>query len=236
MANTDVLVERQKVEGGGDKLVVIFNRPEKINSMTRAMIDDLNRALDEAENDSGISVLLLYANGPKGFSAGLDRAEMNNYAGSNEQSKALVAYMYATAKRMDRFKKPVITLVHGHCVGAGTQIAMAGDLVIAADSAKISEPEFRMGGFADDEWLRRIGHVLGPMRAKTYVLLTQVLNGQEAAALGMVSMSVPDDQLVAKGHEIADSLAKHPFEKSERTLRLIDEGATGAWRAQGLRG
>jgi enoyl-CoA hydratase/carnithine racemase len=236
VANSDVLIERQKVEGGGDKLVVIFNRPEKINSLTRAMIDDLNRALDDAEKEPDIRVVLLYAAGTKGFCAGLDRAEMNNYAGSNEQSRALVAYMYATAKRMDVFKKPVITLVQGHCVGAGTQIAMAADLVIAGYGAKISEPEFRMGGFADDEWLRRIGHVLGPMRAKTYVLLTQVLNGQEAAALGMVSMAVPDDELVAKGHEIADNLAKHPLEKMERTLRLIDEGATGTWRAEKLRG
>jgi enoyl-CoA hydratase len=227
---TDVLIEQQLV-AGGEKLVVTLNRPDKSNTLTRAMLDELNHALDEAEREDAIRVVLLSASGLEGFSAGLDHAEMQNENGVSAASRALVAYMCATARRIEMSKKPVISLVHGQCTGAGTRIALSADFVIAANDAKISEPQFKMGGFASDDWLRHIGHVLGPMRAKTYVVMAQVLSGKEAEALGLVSLSVPEEELRATGHHLADDLCKHPAKEVVRTLRLIDEGAFGAWHA-----
>ncbi len=108
---------------------------------------------------------------------------------------------------------------------------MAADLIIAADNARISEPEPRMGGFQDDDWLRRIGHVLGPVRSKRYLFLVEPVTGTEAEALGMVSLAVPAGELQSTGHRIVDDICRMKPEIVTRTLRLLDEGAAGAQRA-----
>ncbi|MFN8533239.1 MAG: enoyl-CoA hydratase/isomerase family protein [Dehalococcoidia bacterium] len=236
MTESDLVIERERVEDAGDILFLALNRPEKINALTQAMLNRMNAALDEAERDDSIRVVVVYGRGPRGFCSGLDRAEMNDYAAPTPQTRANVAEMYRTAKRLDLFPKPVVSLVHGHCIGAGTQIAMAADVIIAAKGARISEPEMRMGGFADDDWLRRIGHLLGAVRAKRYLLLKEPLSGQEAESLGMVSLLAADDDLLATGRRVASEIAQMRPAIVERSLRLIDDGATGAPRAIFLAG
>jgi enoyl-CoA hydratase len=230
----ELLVERIPVDGAGEKLVMALNRPEKINSLTQAMLRAMNAILDEAERDPNVRVVVQYGMGSRGFCSGLDRAEMNDYQAPTAETRANVAEMYRTAKRMDAFPKPVVSLVHGHCIGAGTQIAMAADIIVVSESARISEPEMRMGGFAEDEWLRRIGHMLGAVRAKRYLMLKAPLSGREAEALGMVSLAVPNEQLLTVGQQIADELCQMRPDIVTRSLRLIDEGATGAARAAWL--
>ncbi len=236
MAEAELIVERAPVASGGETLTIALNRPDKVNAMTEPMLAAMDAALDEAERDDEVRVVLLRGTGPRGFCAGLDRAEMDRYRDQGVRPAGNVAEMYRIAKRIDALPKPVVSLVHGHCIGAGTQIAAAADIVIAAEGARISEPEPRMGGFADDEWLRRIGHVMGPMRAKSYLLIGTPLSGREAVEAGIASMVVPDAELLDAGRRVAERLADAQPAIVARTLRLIDEGATGAWRATALGG
>lgn len=231
----ELLAERIEIQPGIAKHIITFNRPEKLNAMTEVMLEMLDEELTKAENDPTIRVVILKAAGKRGFCAGLDLKEMDAYRARMEGPIPNVRRMYGIAFRMDVFPKPIISLVQGHCVGAGTQIACAADLIIASESARISEPEMRLGGFANDDWLRRIGHVLGQVRAKRYVLLTQPLTGREAEAVGLVSMTVPDDALEETGNSIADFLAVQKQATVERTLRLLDEGATGVPRSEWLK-
>lgn len=236
VAESQLIVERESVAGGGETLTIALNRPDKVNAMTEPMLAAMDAALDEAERDDNVRVVLLRGTGSRGFCAGLDRAEMDRYAEQGVRPAGNVAEMYRIAKRIDVFPKPVVSLVHGHCIGAGTQIAAAADIVIVAEGAQISEPEPRMGGFADDEWLRRIGHVMGPMRSKSYLLVGIPLSGREAVEAGLASMVVPDADLLDAGRRVAERLAELQPAIVARTLRLIDEGATGAWRAAMLDG
>lgn len=236
MGESQLIVEREPMAAGGEALTIALNRPEKVNAMTEPMLAAMDAALDEAERDDAVRVVLLRGTGDRGFCAGLDRAEMDRYAEQGIRPAGNVAEMYRIAKRIDLFPKPVVSLVHGHCIGAGTQIAAAADIVIAAEGARISEPEPRMGGFADDAWLRRIGHVMGPMRAKSYLLLGVPLSGREAVEAGIASMVVPDAELVESGRRAAERIADAAPAILSRTLRLIDEGATGAWRVGALGG
>lgn len=234
MDQSQLTVERTPMAAGGEALTIALNRPGKVNAMTEPMLAAMDAALDEAERDDAVRVVLLRGTGPRGFCAGLDRAEMDRYAEQGVRPAGNVAEMYRIAKRIDALPKPVVSLVHGHCIGAGTQIAAAADIVIAAEGARISEPEPRMGGFADDEWLRRIGHVMGPMRAKSYLLIGIPLSGREAVEAGIASMVVPDAELVEAGRRVAERLADAVPAILSRTLRLVDQGATGAWRAATL--
>jgi enoyl-CoA hydratase/carnithine racemase len=221
---SELLIERASVEGAGEKLILTLNRPERVNALTEGLLKAINAALDEAERDENVRVVVLRGAGPKGFCSGLDRADMARLREA-DRPMDIFTLIYGLAKRIDAFPKPVISLVHGHCIAAGGQLATAADLIIAAEDAKIVEPEMRMGGFNDESWARRLGRTLGPIRAKRYVLLAEPLSGQEAYDLGMVSMVVPEADLWATGDRIADQLASYLPNVVTKTLRLIDEGS-----------
>lgn len=225
-----ILVERFPGATGGEKMVITLNRPERVNALTEGMLAGLHAALDAAEGDPAVRVVVLRGAGPKGFCSGLDRAEMARLADDGRRMDIFIGPhgIYPTAKRVDAFPKPVISLVHGHCIAAGGQLATAADLIIAAEGARIVEPEMRMTGFNDDSWAMRLGRVLGPVRAKRYVLLAEPVSGREAYELGLVSLVVPDDELWAVGDRLADQIAGYRPEVVAKTLALIDRGASGA--------
>jgi enoyl-CoA hydratase/carnithine racemase len=221
---SDLLIERAPVEGAGEKMILTLNRPERVNALTEGVLKAIGDALDEAERDENVRVIVLRGAGPKGFCSGLDRADMARLADEGRRMD-IFTLIYGLAKRIDAFPKPVISLVHGHCIAAGGQLATAADLVIAAEDAKIVEPEMRMGGFNDESWARRLGRTLGPVRAKRYVLLAEPLSGREALDLGMVSLVVPEADLWATGDRLADQIAGYLPHVVTKTLQLIDEGA-----------
>lgn len=223
----DVLVERTSVEGAGEKMTITLNRPERVNALTEGVFLALHAALDEAEHDEAVRVVILRGAGPKGFCSGLDRADMARLA---EEGRRLDLFtgpqgVYSTAKRIDAFPKPVISLVHGHAIAAGVQLATAADLIIAAENSKIVEPEMRMGGFNDESWALRLSRTIGPVRAKRYILLAEPLSGREAYELGLVSLVVPDDELWATGDKIANQIAEYIPQVVSKTMAMIDRGA-----------
>jgi enoyl-CoA hydratase/carnithine racemase len=226
----EILIERLAVASGGEKMVITLNRPERVNALTEAMLRGLHAALDEAEADEAVRVVVLRGAGPKGFCSGLDRAEMARLAEEGRRMDIFTGPVgiYPTAKRVDAFPKPVISLVHGHCIAAGGQLASAADLIVAAEGARIVEPEMRMGGFNDESWAMRLGRILGPVRAKRYVLLAEPLSGREAYEIGLVSLVVPDDDLWATGDRLADQLAGYLPQVVSKTIALIDRGAGAA--------
>src|SRR5262245_28245124 len=115
---SEVLVDRVPFEGEGAKLVITLNRPERVNAFTEPMFQALNAALDEAERDAEIRVVVLGGNGEKGFCSGLDRGDLARLTEEGRQ-KQVYNWIYGTAKRIDAFPKPVIAKVHGHCIAAG---------------------------------------------------------------------------------------------------------------------
>ncbi|MCL6648860.1 MAG: enoyl-CoA hydratase/isomerase family protein [Chloroflexi bacterium] len=224
---SELLVERRPAEAGGEVMTLTLNRPERVNALTEAMFQQLNAALDEAERDDAVRVIVLRGAGPKGFCSGLDRAEIARLAEAGRRLDLFTGLngIYRVAWRVDRFPKPVLSLVHGHCIAAGCQLATAADLIIAAENAQIVEPEMRMGGFNDESWARRLGRTLGPVRAKRYLLLASPLSGREAYELGLVSLVVPDEDLLTTGERLANQIASYLPHVVSQTLRMIDEGA-----------
>jgi enoyl-CoA hydratase/carnithine racemase len=223
MSDEPVLVERN-----GPKLYITLNRPQVINALTLDMLRIIDRALDDAERDESIRVLILRGAGERGFCAGLDTkvlAELREKGA--EEGPLTFVRLYAVAKRLDSFPKPVITLVHGHCIAAGAQLATAGDIVVAGESLKLLENELRSTGFNDESWAIRLGRNLGKLRANRFLLLMERLDGPTAQQLGLVTLVVPDDQLAAKGEEIADQIASYLPQVVSRSLALVEQGAYG---------
>ncbi|MFN8535278.1 MAG: enoyl-CoA hydratase/isomerase family protein [Dehalococcoidia bacterium] len=223
MTDAPVLVERR-----GPKLYLTLNRPEVINALTLDMLRIVDRALDEAERDEAIRVILLQGVGERGFCAGLDTmalAELQERGA--EEGPLTFVRLTAIAKRLDSFAKPVIALIYGHVIAAGAQLATAADVVIAGESLKLLDTELRATGLTDESWPIRLGRTLGKLRANRLLLLGERLDASTAQQLGLVTLVVPDDQLIATGEGIADRIAGYEPAAVARTLLLVEQGAYG---------
>lgn len=213
----EVILEKE-----GPVARLVLNRPDKHNALSFAGLDQLVEALHEAEDDDAIKVIILKGRGPS-FCAGHDYDDaVQAYGLVREQSEGkpkrpsqrvrlqrdrklamnYMAFQYSI--------KPVIAQVQGHCIGAGMYLVELVDLAIAADSAKFSHAEQRLG-LAGNTWLLNAQILMyGPKKARELLLLAEEFDGRTAAQLGLVNRSVPEDELEATVESWAQRIAKHP--------------------------
>ncbi len=213
----EVILEKE-----GPVARLVLNRPDKHNALSFAGLDQLVEALHEAEDDDAIKVIILKGRGPS-FCAGHDYDDaVQAYGLVREQSEGkpkrpsqrvrlqrdrklatnYMAFQYSI--------KPVIAQVQGHCIGAGIYLVELVDLAIAADSAKFSHAEQRLG-LAGNTWLLNAQILMyGPKKARELLLLAEEFDGRTAAQLGLVNRSVPEDELEATVESWAQRIAKHP--------------------------
>ena len=181
--------------------VVTLNRPDKANSQTPAMLDELNDVLMAAAADRAVKVIVLQANG-KHFSAGHDISgegrreedaidlKVEGLAGIYEwETKRYIGYSRAWRD----IRKPTIAAVQGQCIAGGLLLCWPCDIIIAADNAKFSDPVVRMG-IGGVEYH---GHTweLGPRKAKEWLFTASQFTADEAEKFGMVNHVVPLDDL-----------------------------------------
>jgi enoyl-CoA hydratase/carnithine racemase len=232
-----VLLERL-----GPRLKMTLNRPQVINALNLEIFQELNAALDEAEHDDDIRVVVLTGSGERGFCSGLDQ--------TNRGKVSIAPYLYALGARLDAFPKPVITLIFGHVVAGAVQLALSGDFIIAGESLKIREhggghsgppsgllgiiqegrnlsvAELEMARANVDGYPIRLAQMIGRVRAKRWFLAGEVLSAQQAFESGMVTMVVPDSDLHATGDRLAETLARYRPTSVRYTLDIIDQATS----------
>ena len=189
---------------------ITLNRPEKRNALNHPLRGGILRALQEADADPSVRVMIIRGAG-KCFSAGYE-------LGAGNEGHELPFYTpggdghwprHVTAGWMSIWElgKPVIAQVHGWCVGGGSDLALCADLVIASEDAQIGTPYARMwGAYLSGMWIYR----LGLTRAKEYALTGKPLSGREAADIGLINEAVPFDRLEATVRARAQQLATIP--------------------------
>ncbi len=228
------------VEGGLAEIVL--NRPDKMNALNDAMVGELNDCLDRAASQA-VRALLIRGEGPA-FSAGRDLADADP---GNEDAEAIIESTFnPLIKRIVAFPAPTFAAVHGACLGVGLGLALGCDVVYAADDAKIGSPFARIGAVLDSGGHSFLVSRLGAHRALELIYTTRFLSGIEAAALGLVNHSMPQNSLLAHARKIAGQVAQGPtaaFMQSKRMVRRIDEEALGLFavlkceaQAQGVAG
>lgn len=194
-----------QVEDNGAIRRITLNRPDKLNALNRETLTELHAAFSEAGSDASVRVVVLTGAGPKAFVAGADIAEMNGL--SPAQARDFSAHGQALMTRIERLGKPVIARLNGFALGGGLELAMACHLRIAADTAKVGQPEINLGlvpGFGGTQRLLRLA---GRGVALELCLLGTPITAARAAELGVVTKVVPSDQLDAEVGAIAGQLA-----------------------------
>jgi enoyl-CoA hydratase/carnithine racemase len=214
---------RSTVEAGLAEIVI--DRPEVLNSIDEATAHSLREHLDKAEHEDGARAVLLRGEG-RAFSAGRD---LRGADPLHEDAEAILAVtLNPLIQRVADVAVPTFAAVQGACLGVGLGLALACDVVIAADDARIGSPFANIGAVLDSGAHLAFVQRLGTHRALELVYTGRLLDGAEAAAVGLVNAAVPAAELVDHVRAVAAQVAQGPtaaFAHSKRIVRrIVDEG------------
>jgi enoyl-CoA hydratase len=197
-----------------------FNRPKQLNALNGQVMDELCGALEALDRDEAIRVLVVTGN-ERAFAAGADIGEM---AGASPIDM-LRTNRIAQWDRVRRIGKPVIAAVAGWCLGGGCELAMALDLIVAAESARFGQPEINLGVIPGAGGTQRLTRAVGKSVAMEMILTGEPIDAREAHRLGLVARVVPNELLV----EDALALAARIATKSPLALRMAKEAVNAAY-------
>ena len=197
-----------------DTARISLNRPDKLNSFTEQMHKELAHALTQVESQ-GVRVLLLTGNG-RGFCAGQDLSERQMSPGEIDLGHTVETYYAPLVRRIRAMPWPVVVGVNGVAAGAGANLALAGDIVIAAESASFIQPFCRLGLLPDTGGTYFLPRLVGEARAKGLAFLGDKLTATQAAQWGLIWECVPDADFGAR----LDSLCTHFAQAPTKGLAL----------------
>lgn len=224
-----VLVERD-----GGVAVVTLNRPDRLNSFTVEMHAALAAALDDIAQDSTCRALLLTGAG-RGFCAGQDLSDRAVAPGSgqrNDLGESVEKRYNPLVRRLRGMAKPVIIAVNGVAAGAGASLALHGDIVLAAKSAKFIQSFSKIGLLPDTGGTWTLTNLLGEARAKALAMLGETLTAEQAASWGLIWKAVEDAELMAEARALAAHLATQPTAALAAIKNAVHLAATNTLDAQ----
>jgi enoyl-CoA hydratase len=200
MAFDNLLLERD-----GPVAILTINRPAVLNALNTPTTDELRRAILDFKHDASVRVVIITGSGEKAFIAGADINELA--ALKPAQGKEHAQRGQHVFDLVENMGKPVIAAINGFCLGGGCELAMACTLRIAADTARIGQPEINLGivpGYAGSQRLPRL---VGKGIALDLLLTGRQVKADEALAMGLVNRVVPAAQLMTVARELAAELA-----------------------------
>ena len=208
---------------------ITLNRPEKRNALSIELVEELRDALWEADDDTAVHCVILKGAGPS-FCAGYDLTA-NRKGVDDGVKRRKGAGMDDDTWRIERFQrslrtltemhKPSIAQIHGHCYAGGTDLALYCDMLICADNASIGYSALRnMGAAPNQMWL----YHCGPQWTKRLLLTGDTLSGEDAAKIGLVLKSVPEEYLEQEVEGLADRLSWIDPEMLSTNKRIINVG------------
>jgi enoyl-CoA hydratase len=193
-----VLTERKGRVG-----VITLNRPKQMNALNAKLMQELAAALYEFDGDAGIGAIVLTGS-DKAFAAGADIAAMKDYG---YMDAYMSDYITRDWEHIRRIRKPVIAAVAGYALGGGNEVAMACDIIIAADNAKFGQPEVNLGIMPGAGGTQRLPRAIGKAKAMDLCLTGRNMDAHEAERAGLVSRVVPLDKLMEETLKVADKIA-----------------------------
>lgn len=212
---------------------VTLNRPDKLNSFNVEMHEALAAALEFAAGEPACRAVLLTGAG-RGFCAGQDLSDRQVKPGDEpyDLGQTIEAYYNPLVRRLRALPKPVVIAVNGVAAGAGANLALHGDIVLAARSARFIQAFSKIGLLPDSGGTWLLPRLLGEARGRALAMLAEPLSAEQAEAWGLIWKAIDDDKLMAEATVMAKSLAAGPTQSYAAIKQAMFAAATNTLDAQ----
>ena len=197
--------------------VIRLNRPKVLNAMNKQLWLDFRAALSDARSDPDVKALIITGEG-RAFSTGADLKESKTR--TVEAYRDYLEELQQASREIIRFEKPTIAAVNGYALGSGYELALACDIRLAAEDARIGSPEAKVTSSVTGGAMRLLQQLVGPGKAKELLFTAEFIDGKEAERIGLVNRAVKADALMAEAKSMAAKIA----ENSAFSIRMIKKG------------
>lgn len=185
--------------------VVTLNRPKVLNALNAALLGELHAALDALGADDMVRAVIVTGAGEKAFAAGADIQELAGLSGVEGQ--ALAERGQGVFRKMETLGKPVIAAINGFALGGGCELAMAASIRIASETARLGQPEVKLGLIPGYGGSQRLPRLVGKGAALKLLLTGEMISAAEALRIGLVDEVVPAAELMARSRALAAAIA-----------------------------
>jgi len=217
MAFDNLLLERD-----GAVAVVTINRPKVLNALNAQTLEELRRIILDLKADDSVRVVILTGAGEKSFVAGADINELAVQTPTGGREHALTGQHVLDL--IEHMGKPVIAAINGFALGGGCELAMACTLRLAADTARLGQPEINLGLIPGYAGTQRLSRLVGKGRAMELILGGAPIAAAEAERIGLVNRVVPAAELMAETRKLAAQLAKNAPIAMRYIITAINKG------------
>jgi enoyl-CoA hydratase/carnithine racemase len=210
------------VERDGAVAILTINRPTVLNAFNTQTVDELRRAMLELKADATARAIIVTGAGPKSFVAGADINELAVLSPTAGREHALVGQHVFDV--IENLGKPVIAAINGFALGGGCELAMACTLRIAADSARLGQPEIALGLIPGYAGTQRLPRLVGKGRAMEMLLTGAQVGADEALRIGLVHRVVPAADLMTEARTLAAQLAANAPVAMRYIINAVHKG------------
>ncbi len=202
---------------------IILNRPEALNAFSKEVVNEVLQALEDITADENVRVTILTGAGEKAFSAGADIKAMKGFNALKARKLSLMGEKLCSA--IGNLEKPVIAAINGYALGGGLEVAMACDLRIASEKARMGQTEINIGLIPGWGGTQRLTRLIGRTKAKELIFTGKIIDAKTAEQLGIVNMVFPAEEFREKVREFAKKLASKAPIALKIAKALINKGA-----------
>ena len=196
---------------------ITINRPQALNALNEEAISEISSRLEDAEKDENVRVIVITGAGEKAFCAGLDLKPMRDINVVRAVETSRLGQKLTLA--IEELGKPVIAAINGYALGGGLELAMACDIRIASENARLGQPEVNVGLIPGWGGTQRLPRLVGKGIAKELIFTGKMIDAKTAERMGLVNMVVPPERLKSAVEE----LSKEIMSKSPIAIKLVKE-------------
>ncbi|MBA2407933.1 MAG: enoyl-CoA hydratase/isomerase family protein [Chitinophagales bacterium] len=202
--------------------LVQLNRPKELNALNNQLMNELKEALLQLDKDDAVKVIVLTGN-DKAFAAGADIKQM----ASATPFEMMKADLFSNWEQIKRIKKPMIAAVSGFALGGGCELMMHCDIIVASETARIGQPEIKIGVMPGAGGTQRLTRSVGKALAMEMILTGRSLTAEEALRTGLINKVVPIELYLREAIRMAQQVAEH----SPVSLKLAKEAVINAFNS-----
>ncbi|MGI0009360.1 MAG: enoyl-CoA hydratase/isomerase family protein [Nitrosopumilaceae archaeon] len=201
--------------------IITINRPDKLNAMNLAVMDEFISVLDALEKDSS-KVIIITGSGQKAFSSGADIEYMSKIGPSEAEKYALRGH--EVLNKIENIEKPVLAAINGYALGGGCELALACDIRFASPNAQLGQPEVTIGICPGWGGTQRLLRIIGPARAKDLIFTGRKIGSEEALSMGLINKIFPIENLISEAKVYAKNITKNSSFAVGKSKMLVNRG------------